>query len=84
MKNLVLQYVETWTNRCYFDGIPDTVPARLVQLKKAPSWRTASMAILRNDGRLLGEARPSYDIYDTLKKIELQERYNRPVQLRLF
>ena len=45
-------YVETWEGRCYADGIPDEVPAKLAASGRAPSYKQIAVAILRNDHTL--------------------------------
>jgi len=42
-------YVQAWENRCYPDGIPDTVPDKLLFSGRAPSWKAIAMCILNND-----------------------------------
>lgn len=37
--------------RCYSDGIPDEVPAKLMKTMRAPSCKAIAIAILRNDMR---------------------------------
>ena len=76
MKLKILYYVKEWEQRCYFEGIPDEVPTRLYQLKKAPSYKAIAVAILTNDHCLksLGQQPPKSVYYDVLKKIELKER----------
>ena len=59
----VSEYVKTWQGRCYSDGIPDEVPAKVAASGRAPSWRAVAIALLQNDLHLyqLGFARPAYD-----------------------
>ena len=64
----------TWENRCYSNGIPDAVQAKLQASGRAPSWRAVAIAILRNDHNLhtIGfqatETRLSTDLYKSLEK----------------
>lgn len=50
--------MKTWINRCYFDGIPDEVPMKVMQSMRAPSYKAISLALLKNDIGLLGIAAP--------------------------
>ncbi len=77
-------YIEKWEGMGYSAGIPDTVPARLEQLRKAPSYKNIAFAILKNDTRLIGTSPPKSDWYSVLKAIELQPGKNRPRQMKLF
>ena len=45
----VSEYVKTWENRCYSNGIPDEVPMKLMKSRRAPSYKAIALAILRND-----------------------------------
>jgi predicted phosphoadenosine phosphosulfate sulfurtransferase len=69
-----LHYIETWENRGYCDGIPDEVPARLMQLRKAPSYKAVAIAILKNDLTDLGYSPPVSAWYSELKRIEIEAR----------
>jgi predicted phosphoadenosine phosphosulfate sulfurtransferase len=52
MKEKIERYINQWEKNCYFDGIPDEVPKRINELKKAPSYKAICMAILKNDYQL--------------------------------
>jgi len=69
----------------YFQDIPETVPTRLEQLNKAPSYRQICKAIIKNDYTLkslgLGSQKPKS--YHLLKRIEIKAR-NLHIQLELF
>ena len=41
-----------WESRCYADGIPDEVPAKLATSGRVPSWKAIAIALLRNDYQL--------------------------------
>jgi predicted phosphoadenosine phosphosulfate sulfurtransferase len=41
--------VETWKCRCYFDDIPDEVPAKLQASGRVPSYKAIAIALLSND-----------------------------------
>ena len=47
-------YVTTWENRCYPDGIPDEVPDGIMRSFRAPSYKAIAMALLKNDLGLIG------------------------------
>lgn len=74
MKNKIKSYVDTWENRCYFDGIPDDAPKEIFDM--VPSYKRITMAILKNDYPLktLGFTPPVSEYYSMLKKIEINER----------
>ena len=61
-------YTKTWENRCYPDGIPDEVPAKLAKVNRAPSWKQIALLILQNDHQLrgLGFGRESSQLVDDL------------------
>jgi predicted phosphoadenosine phosphosulfate sulfurtransferase len=86
MKVKIENYIQTWEQRCYSDGIPDEAPKRLEQLNKVPSYRMICLAILKNDYSLktLGYEPKKCDAYHTLKQIELSQRKNYVKQLTLF
>lgn len=86
MKTAIINYVKTWENRCYSNGIPDEVPKRIEQLNKAPSYRMICLALLKNDYSLktLGFTPKKCESYNQLKKIELSQRKNTVKQLTLF
>lgn len=82
MKEKIEQYVKNWEDKCYSNGIPDEVPVRINQLKKAPSYKAICIAILNNDNALksLGFYPDKSKYYHMLKKIEIDARSN---QMRL-
>lgn len=67
-------YVKTWENRCYYNGIPDEVPKEIH--KKAPSYKRIAIALLNNDMQLreLGYEPKTSKYYIMLKRIELKEK----------
>lgn len=69
----------------YCSGIPDQVPDRLMELKKAPSYKAIAIAILKNDSSLksLGFEPKKSEYYHILKKIEIASRPNQVTQLIL-
>ena len=76
MRDKIHQYIKTWIGRGYPDGIPDEADPVLESLNKAPSYRVICKAIMKNDVALigLGFSRPECSAYNTLKRVELQER----------
>jgi len=73
MRRKIHEYVATWMQRGYPDGIPDEADPVLESLNKAPSFRAICKAIMRNDVALLtlGYTREPCELYDQLKRIEL-------------
>lgn len=76
MKEKIQEYIQTWEQRCYFDGIPDEAPYELEIRNKVPSYKKICMAILRNDHALktLGFTPKKSKYYDAFKKIEIEGR----------
>ena len=69
------KYIKDWS-RVYVDGIPDEVPNRLEQLKKAPSYKSIVRCFLKGDLDLLelGFQRRKSKAYNDIKKEELTRR----------
>lgn len=87
MKQKIKEYIKTWEQRCYFNGIPDEAPQRLSQLNKVPSYKKIATAILNNDYQLksLGMDIKVSNCYHELKRIELANRKDgKPKQLKIF
>lgn len=86
MRAKIEQYIKTWQDRCYLNGLPDEVPSEIDHL--APSYKRIAIAILKNDIPLksLGFTPKVSEYYNDLKRIELKERGVSlgPVQLKLF
>lgn len=84
MREKILKYIETWEQRCYFDGIPDEAPKELESLGKVPSYRRICLAILKNDYPLktLGFTPNESKYYGCYKRIELAQR-SKTKQLKL-
>ena len=76
MKEKILDYIQIWENRCYFNGIPDEVPKELEKMNKVPSYKKICIAILNNDYPLktLGYSPKKSKYYDAYKKIEIEGR----------
>jgi predicted phosphoadenosine phosphosulfate sulfurtransferase len=76
MKDKILNYIKTWENRCYKNGIPDEIPTRLEQLNKAPSYKQIAKSILLNDIHLekLGMSKPKCRAYHEIKRAELMAK----------
>lgn len=65
-----------WEERCYFDGIPDEVPAGIAKSGRAPSWKQIAIAILRNDLLLkeLGFSGKESKYYSQLRQMKEDEK----------
>ena len=76
MKEKILNYIKTWEQRCYHEGIPDEAPYELEIRNKVPSYRKICIAIMKNDYSLktLGFNPQKSIYYNELKRIELNER----------
>ena len=74
MKTKISEYITTWEQRCYVDGIPDEAPKEIDN--KVPSYKKIAMAILKNDSSLksLGFDPKNSEYYGAYKRIELAER----------
>ena len=70
MRTIIDEYIKTWEDRCYPDGIPDQLPSEIKD--KAPSYKNICMAILKNDISIIGIERPKSEYYNQLKHIELK------------
>lgn len=84
MKERIKEYIKTWEQRCYFDGIPDEVD--LCIHNKVPSYKRICIAILNNDHSLksLGFTPKESKYYSAYKRIEIAKRPNTIQQLKLF
>lgn len=69
-KTKILNYIETWTTRCY-DSIPDELPHKVEQSLRAPSYKAICRSILKNDLHCtsLGYSKPSSCAVETAKRI---------------
>lgn len=78
MKYKIMDYIKTWENRCYFNGIPDEAPYELEIRNKVPSYRRICYAILKNDITLksLGYSPKKSEYYSYFKKIEIEKKNN--------
>jgi predicted phosphoadenosine phosphosulfate sulfurtransferase len=74
MRKRIEQYIKTWENRCYHDGIPDEAPVEISDM--VPSYKRIAIAILRNDYPLksLGFTPKTSKFYTILKGIEIRAR----------
>lgn len=74
MEKRILQYVNTWEQRCYSSGIPDEAPDEINDM--VPSYKRIALAILKNDCQLksLGFTPKKSKFYNILKKIEIEKR----------
>ena len=87
MRKKIEDFIKTWEERCYSNGIPDEAPIRLNQLNKVPSYKQIAIAILNNDHALksLGFEAKKSNYYHELKRIELDNRKDgKAKQLKLF
>lgn len=75
MKKNIIKYQAKWKLRGYKE-LPDEVPQRLHELKRAPSWKGIALAILNNDHHLVSLGQPTKKsiYYGILKKIEIDAR----------
>lgn len=75
-----MNYIKTWQDRCYPE-LPDEAPPEINDM--VPSYRRIALAVLRNDWPLksLGFTPPKSEVYDNLKRIEIEARNaNKPIQ----
>lgn len=72
MVQKIREYIKTWQDRCYPDGLPDEVPIEISDM--VPSYKRICIAILKNDYPLksLGLSPPKSEVYSLLKKCELR------------
>jgi len=73
MERKIKQYIKTWEQRCYVNGIPDEIEPRMEELNIAPSYKAICISILKNDHQLkrLGFTPQKTNSYHELKRIEL-------------
>lgn len=69
------KYVKTWEDRCYSNGIPDEVPAKVQKSKRAPSYKAIALCILKNDHLLigLGFSEKESDLWKAFRENEKEE-----------
>lgn len=79
-------YVKEWENRCYQNGLPDIAPRELESKSLVPSYHRIAIAILKNDVTLktLGFTPKKSKYYSILKRIEINKREGKLIQLTLF
>lgn len=70
------QYIKTWMDRGYAGDIPDEVPAELMALQVAPSYKAICLAILRNDHAMtsLGFSVDGGDLVPALKAAMVKDQ----------
>ena len=78
----VYKYIKVWERRCYNEGIPDSVPDEIDHL--CPSYKKIALCILKNNLSDIGIQGKESVYYGILKRIELSQRLNTVIQLRLF
>jgi predicted phosphoadenosine phosphosulfate sulfurtransferase len=72
MEKQIHQYITTWEQRCYPDGIPDEAPREIDDM--VPSYKRICIAIMKNDVSMLGFSRPASVWYGILKREEIEMR----------
>jgi len=48
----ITTYTQTWMERCYSDDIPDSLPDKLMDSGRVPSYKAIALAILKNDASM--------------------------------
>ena len=83
MRTKISEYIKTWEQRCYVNGIQDEAPKEIYD--KVPSYKKIAMAILKNDTSLkgLGFTPLDSEYYGAYKRIELSERKLKPRQKQI-
>lgn len=86
MEEKIYEYIEQWRKRGYTSDIPDEVPMVLADKNLAPSYKAIAIAILKNDHSMqsLGFSPKKSEYYNILKYMELKNRNDRNIQLKLF
>ena len=88
--SLIKKYIKSWSIKGYQDDIPDEVPAELMRLNLAPSYKAIVIAILKNDVNFssLGFNNPASKYYFAIKRDQLEKEGRIPqkkhIQLLLF
>jgi predicted phosphoadenosine phosphosulfate sulfurtransferase len=72
MKEKIENYIKTWEDRCYHEGLPDEAPIEIFDM--VPSYKRIALAILKNDLSDIGINGKKSEFYSILKKIEIQKR----------
>ena len=72
MKKKIENYITTWENRCYKNGIPDEAPIEIFDM--VPSYKRIAIAILKNDLSNIGINGKKSEYYSVYKKIEIDKR----------
>lgn len=64
-----------WESRCYSDGIPDEVPARLSETGRVPNYKAIAMCILKNDLHLraLGFGRHESELVEQIYQMRREQ-----------
>lgn len=80
MRRKIYRWVSKWKRQGYSEGIPDEVPAQLMDENLAPSYRQIAIAILKNDHSLntLGLTSRRSEWYDAIKRVEIRSRRTSP------
>lgn len=79
LEKKINEYIETWENRGYSDGIPDDAPQEIVSQGLAPCYRLICETILKNDmhAETLGYSSPYSHWYSAIKRNEIEQRNNK-------
>ncbi len=84
-KTQIKDYISKWEGKGYLNGIPDEAPSELEKRIIVPSYRAICMALMRNHNNLesLGINRIKCDIYQEIKREEIENRDTKNKQLKL-
>lgn len=84
-KSKIKKYINDWENKGYRNGIPDEAPFELEKLNIVPSYRKICIALMKNENNLesLGFSRNKSLAYSELKRIEIENRKTKNLQLKL-
>lgn len=82
-KNKIFTFLKWWSERGYYDGIPDQVPAILESERLAPSWRRVAKSLLRNDYwcKGLGFTQHKTEAYNKYLKLKKEQRLNSNIKI---
>jgi len=72
-----------WSERGYYDDIPDQAPAILESERLAPSWRRVCKSLLRNDYwcKGLGFTQHKTEAYNKYLKLKKEQRLNSNIKI---
>lgn len=83
---LIRNYIKEWERKSYPKGIPDEAPFELEKRGVVPSYRLICLALMKNENNLesLGISRTKCNVYQEMKRIEIEARPTKYKQLKLF